>query len=637
VSSVRSTSKKIFLSIVTNEFASYRELLTADLKRPNRDVAVQEDFIVSGGTTLSKLDTYIKEHCDCVVHVIGKATGSIPPAVAAWLVDHGDFAKRFPLLADALGGPHSDFSYTQWEAYFALYYKRPLLVYRPSDFELDTLLVPRDPHFIFNADEARSQKAHYQRICAIGHDRGQFDDKERLSSTVLNDLTDILNSGLKIAIRISLIFLVTGILAIGVGFSIHTARTNVRLEQEIHEHDARIEADQRRMANVLDAIDKMQFAIVISQGKVVNSAIIPQAISPTVTSGAESLAQQNIAEGLAAVKIINQQYAEADQIIQAKLAEAGLSETERFNLLTLDGDNWFRAGDPDRAIAPYEAALKIRPTDLAALRNAIAANDQSKTDDPASIAKNRKSAINFSSQLLGQIPRNTLTWAMASYHMGTMLYGCPVVNDAAGVERKKNLHAAIEALEASLAVPAFKSENPNEWGNAQDFLGAAWNTLDSEGDPPTYQHELTEAIKAYRQSATIYTKEAYPDRWVADQVHIGGALHDLPTNHSQNIVEAIAVLKDALKVKHAHDFIWAYGYNVLGKCQGDLAEVPGQDKRACYADAIASKKATLQGFSPTSNSFEYDRSIRRLREYRTAYEATGAATTRPYDSILPAN
>ncbi|MGD1278036.1 MAG: hypothetical protein ABR964_12545 [Tepidisphaeraceae bacterium] len=41
-------NKKFFLSAVSSEFASYRSLLAGDLRRPNLDVAVQEDFAVLG-------------------------------------------------------------------------------------------------------------------------------------------------------------------------------------------------------------------------------------------------------------------------------------------------------------------------------------------------------------------------------------------------------------------------------------------------------------------------------------------------------------------------------------------------------------------------------------------------------------
>jgi len=163
------SGKKLFLSAVSSEFVSYRNLLAADLKRPDLDVAVQEDFVVTGGKTLEKLDTYIR-HCDAVIHLIGKAAGAVPeePAVAALLAKYPDLGARLPSLAEDLRKPEPGFSYTQWEAYLAIYHRRPLFVYRPMDFELDALLVPRDARFAFSPREAESQKEHYQRISALG-------------------------------------------------------------------------------------------------------------------------------------------------------------------------------------------------------------------------------------------------------------------------------------------------------------------------------------------------------------------------------------------------------------------------------------------------------------------------------------
>ena len=188
-----SGNKKLFLSAVSSEFVSYRNLLAADLKRPNLDVAVQENFVVTGGKTLEKLDTYIR-HCDAVIHLIGKAAGAVPeePAVAALLAKYPDLGVRLPPLAEDLRKPQPGFSYTQWEAYLAIYHRRPLFVYMPTDFELDARHVPRDARFGFSPSEAEAQKEHYRRISALGHDRGQFLNEERLSSAVLRDLVEIL-------------------------------------------------------------------------------------------------------------------------------------------------------------------------------------------------------------------------------------------------------------------------------------------------------------------------------------------------------------------------------------------------------------------------------------------------------------
>jgi len=181
--------RRLFLSCATSELGSYRELLTDDLKRPTLEIKVQEDFVVAGGTTLDKLDEYIRA-CDGVIHLIGDATGSIPeaPAVERLLKRYPDFTERLKPLAPALAGGAPGISYTQWEAYLAIYHDRPIYIYRPARD------APRDPNFVADDAQKQAQARHYERICALGRDRGQFANQERLSSKVLRDLVEILPS-----------------------------------------------------------------------------------------------------------------------------------------------------------------------------------------------------------------------------------------------------------------------------------------------------------------------------------------------------------------------------------------------------------------------------------------------------------
>jgi len=186
-------NKKLFLSAVSNEFKSHRSLLASDLERPQLDVAVQEDFVVSGESTLEKLNDYIKA-CHGVIHLIGKAAGAVPetPAVRKLLTRYPDLGDRLPSLADALKLPNPGFSYTQWEAYLAIYHERPVFIYLVDDFELSEVSCPREERFVFNPEEEKAQKAHLRRLCALGRDRGRFLNQERLSSAVLRDLVEIL-------------------------------------------------------------------------------------------------------------------------------------------------------------------------------------------------------------------------------------------------------------------------------------------------------------------------------------------------------------------------------------------------------------------------------------------------------------
>jgi hypothetical protein len=162
--------RRIFLSAVSNEFESHRRLLAHDLKRPNVDVKEQEEIAksVGGGTTLEKLDDYIRD-CDAVIHLIGDATGDIAEPASGQAI-----LRRYPDLRERLVGmvkheAKSDpervlvtdptaLSYTQWEAYLAIYHRKPLHIYRPAPD------APRDPRFQPNEQERQLQQQHYARI-----------------------------------------------------------------------------------------------------------------------------------------------------------------------------------------------------------------------------------------------------------------------------------------------------------------------------------------------------------------------------------------------------------------------------------------------------------------------------------------
>ena len=93
---------QLFLSTVSAEFRSYRDRLRHLLTRPDVEVKVQEDFIVSGDETLEMLDTYI-QRCDGVIHLVGDIAARYP-----------ELGSRLP-LAEYLGLDGHSRSYTQCE------------------------------------------------------------------------------------------------------------------------------------------------------------------------------------------------------------------------------------------------------------------------------------------------------------------------------------------------------------------------------------------------------------------------------------------------------------------------------------------------------------------------------------------
>ena len=151
-------SVKIFLSTVSDEFRTYRDLLRTDLTRHNVEVKVQEDFKDLGGDTLDKLDVYIA-NCDAVVHLIGNMTGSAPGELAlrALRKKYPDVADKLPPLGEALRDGIS-VSYTQWEAWLALYHDKRLFIAEAGDS------AERGPRYVPTTGSCDAQANHLARL-----------------------------------------------------------------------------------------------------------------------------------------------------------------------------------------------------------------------------------------------------------------------------------------------------------------------------------------------------------------------------------------------------------------------------------------------------------------------------------------
>lgn len=170
---------RIFLSTVSDEFHAYRDRLRHDLTRPNVEVKVQEDFKDLGGVTLEDLDAYIRA-CDAVIHLVGDMTGAHAGAASAEAIleAYPDLANKLPPLGEALetGVP---ISYTQWEAWLALYHHEKLLIARADP------AAPRGPSYAPTEVSCAAQEAHLARLAAVEHfPRGTFTSPESLSSQI---------------------------------------------------------------------------------------------------------------------------------------------------------------------------------------------------------------------------------------------------------------------------------------------------------------------------------------------------------------------------------------------------------------------------------------------------------------------
>ncbi len=172
---------KIFLSTVSDEFRPYRDQLRSDLTRPNVEVKVQEDFKDQGRGALDALDVYIAG-CDAVVHLAGDMTGSAPsePALSALRAKYPDLADKLPPLAEALQSG-AGVSYTQWEAWLALYHGKLLFIAKAADS------AERGPKYKATDASRAAQAAHLQRLKAMDRHPGcTFVSPDNLAKYVLS-------------------------------------------------------------------------------------------------------------------------------------------------------------------------------------------------------------------------------------------------------------------------------------------------------------------------------------------------------------------------------------------------------------------------------------------------------------------
>lgn len=185
---------QIFLSSISAEFRSYRDALRHDLDRPNVTVKVQEDFIATGTETLDKLDGYIRQ-CDAVIHLVGNMTGALAqaPSVAVIRQRYPDFDKRLPLLGPFLRADGPALSYTQWEAWLALYHKKTLIIAVPQES------APREERYVVNEQQRADQQAHLARLASLErYPEIRFANADRLAvDTLRSHLLEILTAAKK--------------------------------------------------------------------------------------------------------------------------------------------------------------------------------------------------------------------------------------------------------------------------------------------------------------------------------------------------------------------------------------------------------------------------------------------------------
>ena len=137
---------RIFISAATKEFRSLRLQLAASLHRSGFEVEHQDIFPQTNADTLPKLEALLKG-CRLVIHLVGHKPGSVAneKSLADLLakIPPDTLLPEHPELHNVLGD-FTDITYTQWEAFLALHFKVPLLVYAPADAEGNVTFSQKD-------------------------------------------------------------------------------------------------------------------------------------------------------------------------------------------------------------------------------------------------------------------------------------------------------------------------------------------------------------------------------------------------------------------------------------------------------------------------------------------------------------
>jgi hypothetical protein len=175
-----SSIRQVFISCASKEFGSCRELLRKRLTRPDVKVDVQEDFIPGTHVLLDKLDDYIAP-CHAVIHLVGDMTGAwANPADVEYVKKlYPDFGDRLPSLKSAIATGTPRLSYTQWEAYLAVYHGKRLLIAEPA------ATFKREDTYVADPAQQESQRAHLAALRTLGRFSGvTFADLGELENVI---------------------------------------------------------------------------------------------------------------------------------------------------------------------------------------------------------------------------------------------------------------------------------------------------------------------------------------------------------------------------------------------------------------------------------------------------------------------
>jgi tetratricopeptide (TPR) repeat protein len=551
----------IFIS-ATSDLRSARDLVGKVLYSMGYEPVWQDIATTDGGELLDVLRRRIAPAA-LVVQLVGRRYGAEPPRPTA------EFGRV---------------SYTQFEAMEAERVRKKV-IYHFLDDKFPTDAVDPEP-----AEQASLQEAYRQRIVdanRLRHDGIANPGDLELSIRRISDELAALRKEAKRRHRnLALLGVaaLVGVAAVGILAFIKFNR------QE--QHAAKVETKLDQQASEMAALRAAVAAAVSPKGLQKQ----PPPIPPEILEKAKVLVARGNAEERALGMIALKQHAEADRIIQELKRKPDNPIDEAMRLCTMEGDNWYQADEPDKAIEPYEKAMTLKPRELVARHNLVWALAFARLGD---VSAQRQRAIKISEESLQLSPPGSREWAKAQNDLGVEWDRLPTGN------RAENVKKAIAAYEAALTVRT-KEIRPDDWAKTQYNLSLAWREL------PTGNRaeNLNKAIAALEAALTVHTKEAFPVQWVKSQNSLSLLLCDLPTgDKAENLKKAIAALEAALTVctKQAHPAEWAMTQLNLGAAWSHLAwlHLPTGNEADNLRKEIAAYEAALTVYTKETDPADW--------------------------------
>ena len=554
-------SAQIFLSTVSDEFRRYRDLLRSDLTRHNVDVKVQEDFTDLGGETLDKLDIYIAD-CDAVVHLVGDMTGSYPGerGLSALLAKYPDLPAKLPPLGAALKDGVG-VSYTQWEAWLALYHGKLLLIARAAE------TAEREPQYGPTDGSRTAQDAHLARLRAVERYPGcTFASADSLAKYVLSGaILDLLVQA----------------------YAEEVGRERDAAEGFILEMAKKVAADRNlnfegKKQAVRNAIDIYQKEISGGQTQTNIDTILDQALARArslVDIGKSGLAQATLRRAAEAMR--REEEERRERYVAAIII---LYNRERdIALATYDGEA--------AATAIFSLAEAIHGVNTEMVAQAL----NSEAEMLYEYGRDRGSNVHLTALIA--VRRKLLDAASSSDERGIANGNLGTALQTLGGRESgtARLEEAVVAYRAALEESS-RDRVPLAWATTQNNLG---NALQALGERESGTARLEEAVAAYRAALEESSRDRVPLDWAMTQSNIGTALSRLGERESgtARLEEAVAAYRAALEEcsRDRAPLQWAATQNNLGSTLRMLGAREGGTAR--LREAVAAYRAALHEWS----------------------------------------